>query len=352
MIEDSVFYGRKIREAIDSTPGCECIGWIYDQRDVGDQVRTLDPDAILLDSQYMDDMQFKYLKEILAVDTYPIVLFVDMETDPYTHCMQGLDHGAVDFLIKPLQEQMIDWDVFGDMIVKKLVSVARAYPCCQQRRKTNRKPLISSRTSGVAGAVKGLKAHDIELLVIASSTGGVQTLKRVVPLLPKNFPVPIMIIQHMPAGFTREFAHTLDTLSAIHVKEVEDEDLLQAGTVYIARGGRHVVFRRAKDGQLHSSFDDRPPVWNLKPYANYSFRSAAEVCGARVLGVVLSGMGHDGTDGVRDIKAAGGVTVAQSAKECVLYGMPKSAMLSGYVDHEVDIAAMADALQKLVGHSR
>lgn len=187
---------------------------------------------------------------------------------------------------------------------------------------------------------------------IAVSTGGPQTLDRLIPALSASYPLPIVVVQHMPSGFTQTLARALDAKSALKVIEATAGLVLKAGTVYIAPGDRHLVIRQV-NGQAVTSLNDNPPVLSVRPSADVLFNSLAKIPRLQgVLAVVLTGMGEDGVAGVRELKARGGYCLSQTRETCVVYGMPRAVDLAGLSDESVPLPEMARRMTQLTARVR
>jgi len=195
------------------------------------------------------------------------------------------------------------------------------------------------------------KRQPTKIVAIGISTGGPQSLQYLLAQLPHDFPGSVVVVQHMPEGFTEMFARRLDECCALNVKEAQSGDLLLAGRVLICPGSRHLKVKRLPLGDIAILSDD-PRVNGHRPSADVLFRSVAEEFGERALGVLMTGMGEDGANGLGLIKAAGGMTIAQSEHTCVVFGMPKAAIERGYAMRVVDLEAMANTLQAQCSHAR
>jgi two-component system chemotaxis response regulator CheB len=181
-------------------------------------------------------------------------------------------------------------------------------------------------------------------VVLGISTGGPQGLKQLVPRLPPDLPVPVLIVLHMPVGYTELYARKLDEISKVRVVEARDDEPVEAGTVYIAPAGRHLTVRRDGSGGVAVHLDVRPLDTFYRPSVDVLFQSAADVYGGRVLGVVMTGMGSDGREGAAWIKAKGGTILTEAEESCVVYGMPRSVVDAGLSDVSVGLEAMAQAI--------
>src|SRR5581483_5316009 len=183
-----------------------------------------------------------------------------------------------------------------------------------------------------------------KIVAIGVSTGGPQSLQYVLAQLPADFPGSIVVVQHMPDGFTEMFARRLDECSSLNVKEAQSGDILQAGRVLICPGSRHLKVKRLPLGDVGVSSDE-PRANGNRPSADVLFTRVAEEFGSRAVGVIMTGMGDDGANGLGSIKAAGGMTIAQSEQSCVVFGMPKAAIERGHAMRVIDLQALASALQ-------
>jgi two-component system chemotaxis response regulator CheB len=180
------------------------------------------------------------------------------------------------------------------------------------------------------------------------STGGPKALQDVIPLLPKDLRVPVLVVQHMPVQFTRAFAERMNSISQIRVKEAETGDILEAGTVFIGRGGIHMKIRRANTLETRIELDANPVDVLYHPSVDIMMFSAVEIFRGRTLGVVMTGMGNDGTEGLRAIKRAGGKTLAQDEASCIVYGMPRCAAEAGVVDKVIPLSQLAREIVAVV----
>ena len=190
--------------------------------------------------------------------------------------------------------------------------------------------------------------HSVDVVVIGVSTGGPQGLKRLIPKLPKDFPVPVVMVMHMPVGYTEMYAAKLNELSHLEVREAASGDQVKPGLVFLAPAGRHLSFKRNGDGQVVIHLDARPFSTLHRPSVDVMFQSAAEIYGKRVLGVVLTGMGSDGKQGAAWIKSQGGLVFTEAESSCVVYGMPSVVVEAGLSDKSVTLDEMARAIGEVV----
>jgi two-component system, chemotaxis family, protein-glutamate methylesterase/glutaminase len=270
--------------------------------------------------------------------------------------VQALQAGAMDFIAKPAQESLT---ANMEALRQKLSSVLLT---CRESRK-KKLPLVSkiklpekvenSTAVKPAAVIPKLppknRAHGFDVLAIGVSTGGPNALADLLPKLPGNLGMPVVLVQHMPPLFTASLATMLDQKSALRVKEAEDGEALQPNTVYIAPGGRHLLIqRKGATGQPTAVLTDTDPVNSCRPAVDVLFNSLPAIYGERVLSVILTGMGNDGMVGVRTIKQKGGYNITQTEQSCVVYGMPRAVDEQGLSDEQLDLNGIANRIRQLM----
>jgi two-component system chemotaxis response regulator CheB len=262
------------------------------------------------------------------------VLVVSIASESGELVMQALDAGAVDVVRKPtaLATDRV-FEIADDLVAKvKAVAAARI------------RPVRTAPPAGPAPAPPTPRAGKTDVLVIGVSTGGPQALKRLIPQLPADFPVPVAVVLHMPVGYTELFARGLGEASRLAVAEARDGDVLRPGAALIAPGGYHLSVARRADGAAVARLGLRPLDTPHRPAVDVLFRSAADVFGGRTLAVVLTGMGSDGTQGAAWVKAQGGRVFTEAEETCVVYGMPRAVAEAGLSDRAVPLDGMAEAI--------
>ncbi len=259
--------------------------------------------------------------------------------------IKALEYGAIDFVTKP--NNIIE--AKGTLFKDTLLSVLHAATRTRVSTTTRQTALSSADKSSAATVNQHKRAGHNKVVAIASSTGGPKSLQSVIPKLPAGLNAPVVLVQHMPAGFTKSMAVRLDEMSQVTVKEAEDGDVLKNGVVYIAPGGVHIEVK--KKGSSHViSFNDMPPIGGLKPCANIMYDSLCNCGYDEVVCVVLTGMGADGTNGILSLGKSKPVhVISQNEATCVVYGMPKAIYESGVVDEVVALTDVADTITKNVG---
>lgn len=259
-----------------------------------------------------------------------------------------MELGALDFVHKPNNAMDCRNGEFKDRLIKMLAVVAESRTPAVSKTfsvdeiKSTKKmvSLVSRHTASVSGN---------KIVALASSTGGPKALQAVIPRLPKNLKAPVVVVQHMPAGFTASLAERLDSLSEVTVKEAAEGDVLEPGTVYIAKGGKHLnILSMATKYTIH--YTDEPSREGVKPCANYMYESLSDSRYDQIVCVVMTGMGADGTQGIKNLKTKKKThVIVQEASTCAVYGMPKSAVQAGLADQTVPLEQIAQEIMMNVG---
>jgi two-component system chemotaxis response regulator CheB len=251
----------------------------------------------------------------------------------------ALDAGAIDFVQKPtaLASEKI-FEVSNELIEK----VKAAGNISLSRLPTPAPQTALKVEPTVAGT------HAVDLVVLGISTGGPQALKRLIPQLPSDFPVPVVMVMHMPVGYTEMYAAKLNEMSEVEVREAAEGDEVKPGLVFLAQAGRHLFLKQDANGKIVTHLDAKPFSTLHRPSVDVLFQSAAEVYGNRVLGVVMTGMGSDGKQGAAWIKAQGGLIFTEAESSCVVYGMPSAVVEAGLSDKSIALENMAHAIREVV----
>jgi len=320
------------------SPFIEVVGTARDGDDALDVVQKTNPDVVTCDLIMPGTDGVEFIRRQMSARPVPI-LIVSIAAEASERVLSGLDAGAVDFVQKPTAlatDKMLD--ITEDLIAK--VKAAAGAPVARLR-PSQAKKAVAVATLPPPPPSKYTNRYDV--LVIGVSTGGPQALKSVIPKLPANFPVPVAIVLHMPVGYTEMYAKKLNELCALTVIEAQEGDEVVPGRVLLAPAGRHLTFRRV-DTRVVAHLDLRPLDTPHRPAVDMLFQSAAEVYGARALGVVMTGMGSDGREGAAWIKARGGRILTEAEESCVVYGMPRSVVEAGLSDSSVPLENMAAAI--------
>lgn len=336
VVDDSALMRRMISDIIESNSRLVVVGTARDGLDAIRKVEDLQPDVITMDIEMPAMNGLAALEQIMQRRPTPVVMLSSRTAHGAEETLRSLELGAVDFVCKPSGSTSVDIKRVKDMLITKLqlAATARLMPSAHQ---------APVRPTSVSTPAHGSRLLADRVVTIGSSTGGPRALEEIIPRLPRNLPSAVLVAQHMPHGFTAAMARRLDALSAVEVREAADDDLITCGTVLIGPGGKHLVVR--KRGRV--AVMDGPPLWGVRPAADTLMASAAKTFGPSCIGVILTGMGQDGAEGIAAIHRAGGKTIAQDESTSVIYGMPKAAVATGAVDISISLPMIASSIARL-----
>lgn len=337
VVDDSAFVRQALSRMLGGGPEIEVVGLAVDGRDAIEKVRALKPDVVTLDIQMPRMGGLEVLEELMAENPVPVLLLSSQTREGTDVTLRGLELGALDFVDKSRAQGNMNLLNLAEELREKILAIGRVHVARRPR------PIVLPESRPLT-AVRKPRA---EVVVIATSTGGPPALQAIVPRLPKDLQSAVLVVQHMPVGFTRSLAERLDARSGLRVREAENGDQVAPGEVLVAPAGLHMRVKRHASG-VHVVLDDEPRSTLHRPSADVLMASVAKVYGTRALGIVLTGMGSDGVEGLRAIREAGGRTLAESEETCVIYGMPKAAAEAGVVDKSVPLQHMAEAILNAV----
>ena len=347
VVDDSALMRQFISDILKSDPRLEVVGTARDGKDALVQIRSLKPHVVTMDVEMPNMDGLKALEEIMKSNPLPVVMVSSLTQSGADTTLKALALGCVDFIGKPSGTISLNIKDIGQELIEKVIAASTA----RLRTRFGGGFSAPARTLPQAPEFRRMappiSTGRRDIVAIASSTGGPMALSELMPKLPKNFPVPIVITQHMPKEFTGSFAKRLNDSSQIEVVEGFDGLTLKPGRAVIAPGGSHLVIKR-RAGAAVCSLSDAPPVLSVKPAANVMFQSVCDEYGGNVLVVILTGMGRDGTDGAIPMKKRGAYVIAESQKTCVVYGMPKAAVDAGIVDEVLPLNEIPDAMVRIV----
>jgi len=348
VIDDSALVRAVLTQIIESEPDMTVVGQASDPLEARERMRDLAVDVVTLDVEMprMDGLDF--LGRLMRLRPTPVVMISTLTRNGADTTLRALELGAVDYVAKPQAGLQAGLHDLASEIVEKVRVAAKA----RVRRSgggasdvTAAQRVTPTSTAGrgvVARPTLGRRPHADTVIAIGSSTGGTEAVRSILERLPADMP-PIVVTQHMPAGFTQSFAQRLDGLTALRVCEARHGMRVARGTVYIAPGGRQMAIERGF-GSLGIVVSDDPPVNRHRPSVDYLFRSVAAGVGRHAIGVVLTGMGRDGADAMLEMRQAGAFNIAQDEATCVVFGMPREAIARGAVHAVVPLEEIADRI--------
>jgi two-component system chemotaxis response regulator CheB len=349
IVDDSALVRRMLTEILGAAPGVEVIGTASDPYMARDKIKALNPDVVTLDVEMprMDGVTF--LRNLMRLRPMPVVMISSLTERGADITLEALELGAVDFVAKPKIDLAHSFSDYAEEIVSKVRAAARVQ--VKPLRATGAPANLNVEQRHSADAVlarqapRGLKTTD-KLIAIGASTGGTEAIKEILTQLPAGTPGTV-ITQHIPEAFSGPFARRMNGISAMTVLEAEDGQQILPGHAYIAPGNRHLIVIR--DGARYvCRLNDGPPVNRHKPSVDVLFRSVAQNVGANAVGVILTGMGNDGAQGMKEMREAGIVTIAQDEKTSVVWGMPGEAVKLGGVDVVLPLDRIAGELVQAI----
>jgi two-component system chemotaxis response regulator CheB len=341
VVDDSAYVRKVIREILSRSPFVEVVGTARDGREALDLVEELNPDVVTCDLIMPELDGVGFVREQMQRRPVPIII-MSVAKETAEAALTALDLGAIDFVQKPTA--LASEKIFE--VSTELIEKVKAAGSIALNRISAAPPLPSPVISAPEMKVSG--SHSVDLVVIGISTGGPQALKRLIPQLPQDFPVPVVMVMHMPVGYTEMYAAKLNEQSQLEVREAAEGNEVRPGYVFLAAAGRHLTLKRDASGKVVTHLDAKPFDMLHRPSVDVLFKSAAEVYGNRVLGVVMTGMGSDGKEGAAWIKSQGGLVFTEAESSCVVYGMPSVVMEAGLSDKSIALDGMAHAIMEVV----
>ncbi len=345
IVDDSAFMRNALSSMLASDPEIKIVGTAKDGLDALDKIRELKPDLVTMDVEMPKMDGITALRKIMESSPLPVIMVSSLTTEGAKVTLEALEIGAVDFIPKNLSELSINIVKIKELLIEKIkyigkkgmpkrVPAKRPVPTPVSQRPKDT-PVIATPTIRSTGDRK------VNLVAIGTSTGGPKALQEIIPNIPKDFPVPIVIAQHMPANFTGPFADRLNQLSQIRVKEAEEGEVLKPGVAYIAPGRGHMRLKRPRGLETVLTISENKEEYIYRPSVDALMLSVSELYPGRALGVILTGMGNDGCKGLQAMKRTGARIFAQNEETCVVYGMPKAVVDAGIADKVLPLEEIA-----------
>lgn len=358
--DDSAFMRKVISDILSADSDIEVIDRARNGLECLEKCKQLHPDVITLDIEMPVMNGLEALQKLMSEHPVPIVMLSSLTREGADATIQALEYGAFDFVTKPSGPISLDIHKVGDRLIERVKAAASAKGRLKRVRETERTsgaliklptvPSISNTEERTAPLTqRPLRSRSKQaLVVLGTSTGGPKALQCVFTAIPANFPAPIAVVQHMPAGFTKSLAQRLNSLSQIRVTEVEDGEWLEPGTAYIAPGGYHFEVHQV-NGRLQAQLNQQEPRGGHRPSVDVLFESASRLTNVDKWAIIMTGMGNDGTKGLKLMKGAGPVTsVIEDESTCVVFGMPRAAIQAGLADNVTPLDNIPELLCKLL----
>lgn len=336
VVDDSAIVRKIFTQELSKEPDIQVVGAAPDPFVARDKILKLKPDVLTLDIEMprMDGVTF--LRKLMKHYPLPVIIVSSLTPKGSALALEAMDAGAIEVVAKPGGSYSVG--EMGAQLADKIRAAARVRLV---KRKADDKPAAAVKT-----ASRALTETTNKIVAIGASTGGTEALKEVLTRMPPNSP-GMVVVQHMPANFTRAFAERLDSLCQINVREAKNNDSVLSGTCLIAPGNYHMLLKRS-GARYFVQVKSGPMVHHQRPAVDVLFSAASQYAGANAVGVVLTGMGSDGADGLMKMKQAGAKTVAQDEASCVVFGMPKEAIKLGAADRVVSLKNISQTILDLL----
>jgi two-component system chemotaxis response regulator CheB len=333
VVDDSALMRKLIPQILQTDGSIQVVGTAMNGDFGLKKIEELKPEVVTLDLEMPGMSGLELLQEIMRRQQLPVVVVSSHSREQASVTLRALALGAFDFVTKP-RDVATNMGEISRELIAKVKAAAQSHSCSFP---------LASRPAARDSKAAANGNRPSKIIAIGVSTGGPQALDYLLPQLPASFPAAILIVQHMPEGFTEKFARRLDEISAIRVKEAQSGDLLLAGRALVAPGNRHLKVKRRFPYDV-AVLGDEPTVNGHRPSADVLFESVAGECGPDSIAVLMTGMGEDGAEGMAAVKLKGGLTIAQSEESCVVYGMPRVAIERGYANQIIGLRSLADSL--------
>lgn len=349
VVDDSAFMRKILSDILGSNETIEVIGMAKNGVEAIRLIKLLKPDVVTMDIEMPILNGIDALKEIMQTNPVPVIMLSSLTSDGAEATLTCLDIGAVDFIQKPSSVFRINIDDLKKELVNKINIASKVDLTFKNRKQSvtnNKLELIQNLNKSSTQSRK----NKHYFIVIGTSTGGPRALQHVLPLMPKNIPASILIVQHMPPGFTKSLAERLNNMSNITVKEAEDDEKVLPGHAYIAPGNYHLEIKTKPNSDVFIKLSQEEPVSGHRPSVDALFKSVANNIDENIIAVIMTGMGADGSNGVKELKNnTDCYVIAQDEDTSVVYGMPKSAVNMGVVDDIVPLHEITNYILKKLG---
>ncbi len=351
VVDDSAFMRKSISIMLESDPGIKVIAIARDGEEGYKLAKSLLPDLITLDIEMPKMDGLTALKKIMADCPTSVIMLSSLTTEGAEVTLKALEYGAVDFIPKELSYVNVNIVKIKDELINKVKEIVKQRKMQNMLRRIQKVgsevPVAKPKTSEVQFTHEMLKVN-FRAIALGISTGGPFSLQKVIPKISGKLKVPIFIVQHMPPKFTKSLAERLNTLSQVEVKEAENNELVRKGVIYIAQGGYHMLVERSVGGNEVIKISSEPSSMLHCPSVDVMVESVVDTYGKDVLGIIMTGMGKDGFEGIKKLKKIGGHTIAQDEESCVVYGMPRAIVEGGVADIVAPLDKISELINKVI----
>ena len=345
MVDDSAVIRLALRKLLSSEPDIDVIGYARNGKEALEQLKTVKPDVITLDVEMPVMNGIETLKEIMKMPKpIPVIMVSSVTKAGAEVTLESLNLGAMDFVTKPSSSSSVEISKIKHDLVEKIKAAVKFEPKkihkitkpVEREQKEISLPRLEIKTD---------KATKYQAVLIGISTGGPPALQEILPMFPKEFPIPIVVAQHMPPGFTKPMAERFNKICALEVSEAKEGDVLKPGKIFIGKSGCHIKFKK-RGSMVYLHITEEPKDALYHPQVDIMFETAADVFGGDVIAVIMTGMGSDGTEGLKILKQKNAFVIGQNKETSAIYGMPKVAYEAGVVDVVVPLKKIPETIVK------
>ena len=349
IVDDSAFMRKSISIMLESDPDIKVIGQARDGLEGYEMVKSLKPDIVTLDIEMPKMDGITALKKIMNDCPTSVLMVSSLTTEGADITIKALEYGAVDFIPKELSYINVNIIKIKEDLINKIKEIVKQKAVKERLRRIQRLSGSSSSSATVKiPTASELPKIGYKAIGLGISTGGPFSLQKVIPLFSKKINIPIFIVQHMPPKFTKSLAERLNGMTELEVKEAESDEIVRNGVIYIAPGGFHMTAVKNSSGIVKIQISKEPSTTLHRPCVDVMLDSVIDVYGKYTLGVIMTGMGKDGLEGIRKLKGLGGYCIAQDEESCVVYGMPKSVTDAGFADVSAPLERIPEIINRAV----
>lgn len=348
IVDDSAFMRKSLSIMLQSDPGISVVATARNGQEGFDLAKSLRPDIITLDVEMPVMDGLTALKKIMTECPTSVIMISSITTEGAQATLKALELGAVDFVPKELSYVSVSISNIKEDLITKVKEIARQRSLKDRLRRIRSSLPSAAPAKRFTGVIKDIPRFGHKVVAIGISTGGPFTLQKILPLISDKINVPVFIVQHMPPKFTKSLAERLNGMCSLEVKEAEDSEQVKPNVIYIAPGGFHMKVKSIGMRGIEINISPEPNTTLHRPSVDVMMNSVIDVYGKSTLGVIMTGMGKDGFEAIKNLKALGGYSIAQDEESCVVYGMPKAIVDAGLADLVLPAEKIPDLINKIL----
>lgn len=352
VVDDSAFMRKSISIMLESDPEISVIATARDGQEGYELVKSLKPDIVTLDIEMPKMDGLTALKKIMKDYPTPVIMVSSLTTEGANSTIKALEYGAVDFIPKELSYVNVNIVKIKADLINKVKEIVNQKRLKDRLRRVRNIDKSHSETSAAINQSNNIPAIGFKAIGLGISTGGPFSLQKVIPLLSKKINCPIFIVQHMPPKFTKSLAERLNGMSELEVKEAENDEIVKNGVIYFAPGGFHMTLEKKSSSIVTINISEEPLDTLHRPCVDIMLKSIIDIYGKYMLGIIMTGMGKDGLEGIKKLKELGGYSLVQDESTCVVYGMPRAVADSGLADIIAPLEKFPEIINRITANEK